>query len=418
MPRDSPTRVGFFGVLGSGNIGNDCSLDAIVGYLRERHPDVPLDFFVMAPEEVSARYGATATALQWFEAHMEQLSAVPDVVLKVVGRLLDPFRTLRWVRRQDAVIVPGMGVLEGTTPLRPWGFPFGLLGLAAACRLAGKDLLLVSVGADVISKRASRRMVTTSARWARYRSYRDTTSRDAMRAMGVDVSGDRIYPDLAFWHAVPDWKPDGTRTVGLGLMDYQGNNDERDRAAELHRHYVAQMKRFARWLVDDGRPIRFFTCDPMDRVVIDEVKGDLRAYRPDLGPAMLIDERQTDLTDLMHEMEGVDAVVATRYHNVISAVKMSIPTLSVGYGAKHDDLMQRVGLGAFCQQARAADADRMIEQFRALEREQAELVAAMEEHNRENVAGVDRQLTELSTVLFDRAPRRQPGRRAPEPSRT
>jgi hypothetical protein len=68
--RHRPVRVGFLGILGAGNIGNDCSVDAIVGYLREQHPDdIHLDFFVMGPEQISARYNAPASSLQWYEAH-------------------------------------------------------------------------------------------------------------------------------------------------------------------------------------------------------------------------------------------------------------------------------------------------------------------------------------------------------------
>ncbi len=398
--RPGPTRLGFFGVLGAGSIGNDGSLDAAIGYLRERHPEAKLDFLVMGPEHVAARYGVPTTHLQWFESHVERFSAVPDVMLKVVGRLLDPIRTVQWVRRQDVVIVAGMGVLEGTIPMRPWGFPFGLLSLAAACRATNTTMLMVTVGADYIGNSVIRWMVKKSAQWARYRSYRDVVSRNAMQAMGVDVSRDTVHPDLAFRHAVPAWVPDGTRTVGLGLMDYHGNNDEREMAGELHEAYVTQMKRFARWLVDNGRPIRLFTCDPVDRSVIEQIADDLRRCRPGLPASMVVDEPASDLAHLMDQMTGVDAVVATRYHNVVTAIQMAIPTLSVSYSRKHDEVMQRVGLGAFCQEARSVDAARMIEQFEELEREQAELVAGVREHNRENVAGVERQLVELSEVVF------------------
>jgi polysaccharide pyruvyl transferase WcaK-like protein len=183
-------------------------------------------------------------------------------------------------------------------------------------------------------------------------------------------------------------------------MNYRGNNDERAVAAALHGNYVAQMKLFARWLVDQGRPIRFFTCDRVDRPVIEQVVDDLRSYRPDLDASMLIDEPADDLLDLMRQMTGVDAVVATRYHNVLTAVQMAVPTLAVGYSSKHDELMQRAGLGAFCQEARHVDAASVIEQFNTLESDPAPIVAAMREHNRVNRKGVEQQLDALSAVIF------------------
>ena len=36
-------RVGLFGLLGSGNIGNDASLESVLSYLRASHPDAIVD---------------------------------------------------------------------------------------------------------------------------------------------------------------------------------------------------------------------------------------------------------------------------------------------------------------------------------------------------------------------------------------
>lgn len=41
--RETPVRVGVFGLLGSGNLGNDGSLEAVLGYLRTEHPDAPVE---------------------------------------------------------------------------------------------------------------------------------------------------------------------------------------------------------------------------------------------------------------------------------------------------------------------------------------------------------------------------------------
>ena len=46
----------------------------------------------------------------------------------------------------------------------------------------------------------------------------------------------------------------------------------------------------------------------------------------------------------MREIAPVGTVVAIRYHNVISALKLSKPTLSLSYATKHDVLMADMGL--------------------------------------------------------------------------
>ena len=55
-------------------------------------------------------------------------AGVPARATKALGTTLgigvDAYRTCTWVRRHDVVIVPGMGVLEATLPLRPWQTPY------------------------------------------------------------------------------------------------------------------------------------------------------------------------------------------------------------------------------------------------------------------------------------------------------
>lgn len=404
-PADRPLRLGIFGVLGSGNIGNDGSLDTVVGYLRDQHPDVELGFLVMGPTRLEERYHAPATHLQWYESNVERLGWVPAALLKALGRLLDPFRTLAWVRHYDVLIVPGMGVLETTVPMRPWGFPYGLFSVCLCARLTRTRVAMICVGADVIHKRISRWLIMSAARLAHYRSFRDVHSRNAMRAMGLDVEADEVYSDLAFLHTVPVASPDGRRTVGLGLMDYWGNNDEREHGAELHSAYMDTMKRFAHWIIDAGRPIRFFTCDPADSEVVQEIIDDLLAQRPELDPTMVVDEPATTIQQLMAQIAQVDAVVATRYHNVLSAVLSSAPTVSIGYSPKHEELMANVGLGEFCQPARSVSFERLVDQFLAVERRRADLTLAMRRRNRQNVCNVRKQLATMSEVIL--APRQR-----------
>ena len=83
----------------------------------------------------------------------------------------------------------------------------------------------------------------------------------------------------------------------------------------------------------------------------------------------------------MRAMAPVGTVVATRYHNVMCALKLSKPTMSIGYAAKHDVLMADMGLSEFCQSARSLDVGRLIEQFTELESRSAQLRRTMAERN-------------------------------------
>lgn len=393
-------HVGFFGILGSGNIGNDGSLESVTNYLAKRHPDARIGFFCMGPDRLARRYDAPARPLQWYEAHANAATGARAVLLKITGKLLDPLRTLAWVRDKDVVIVPGMGVLEATLPLRPWAMPYSLVALGVASKLTGTKVALVSVGANVITKPLTRWLVIRAARFADYRSYRDEASRDAMRRMGLDVSGDHVYPDLAFALPVPEVPDADDQAVGVGVMGYYGGNDDRARADEIHRDYVATMTGFVHWLLDQGRPVRMLSGDKVDADVVDEILAAARARRPDLDPSRLVAEPLTSLHDLLRQLTAVETVVATRYHNVVCALMLAKPTVAVGYATKTDVAMAESGLAAYCHSARQPDLDRLIAQFTELERRAPELRDAMTERSAVARRGVERQFAELSAVLF------------------
>ncbi|MDF3139891.1 MULTISPECIES: polysaccharide pyruvyl transferase family protein [unclassified Streptomyces] len=404
------TRVGVFGLLGSGNLGNDGSLEAVLGYLRAAHPEAAVDALCGGPEVVAARYGIPATRLHWYRGEYRTASRAGAIVGKGLGKLVDVFRTAAWVRRHDVVIVPGMGVLEATLPLRPWGFPYSLFLLCASGRLFGTRVALVSVGAAEIGNRPTRALVRWSARLAAYRSYRDAQSREAMRAMGVDTARAEVYPDLAF--ALPTPTPPTSTPSGppgqvcVGVMDFHGSNDDRARAEEIHRRYLDGTTRFVRALVEEGRPVRLLTGDACDASVVAAI---LDAVNSPLVTAA----EAASLADLMKETAAADTVVAIRYHNLICALKAGTPTLALSYAAKSDALMDRMGLGAYCHPAREVDADRLLEQFRELEKRSAQLRQTLTERNQTAARQLGHQFTALTAALFPATDLTHPLRKAP-----
>jgi len=392
--------VGLFGLVGTSNIGNEGMLEAVVNWLRTDHPDAIIDFMCTGPERVKARYGAPAIPLSWYQKH-ERAPGVAAIVLRMLGKGFDVFRVASWVRKHDVVIVPGAGVLEATLPVGPWWCPYMMFLASASGRAFGTKVAMVSVGSSVPGRGLTKWFITSAARLAFYRSYRDTGSYDAMRRAGIDVTQDHVYPDLAFALPIPPTGPGDPLTVGVGVMEYHGTNDDRRHADEIHASYMEKMKRFVRWLADSGHKIRLFGGDNLwDDSVVEEILADLRAYRPDLEPMWAVAEPATSLEELMREMAPVGTVVAIRYHNVLCALKLSKPTLSISYARKHDLMMADMGLSEFCQFANTFDVDRLIEQFTELKNRSAQLTRTMAERNAEKAQLLGHQFAELSTLLF------------------
>lgn len=392
-------RVGLFGLLGSGNIGNDASLDAVLGYLRSYHPDVVLDAMCMGPEQVRDRYGFGAIPLLWCQRYEQRASGMPAAGLKILGKVIDPFRTAAWVRRHDVVIVPGMGVLEASLPLNPWGWPYSMLQLGAFGRLFGTKVALVGVGAGVIKQPATRWLFVRAARLAFYRSYRDAHSRDALRQQGLDTSANPVHPDLVF--SLPSAPEAGNpETVGVGLMAYYGSNDDRKRADEIYASYLGNVESFIRWLLEGGRRVLLFYGDTVDEPAVRQVLGDLRDYTSDPGSPRLAAERVTSYAELSRAMAHVGTVVATRYHNVICALQLGKPTISLGYAKKNVVLMEDMGLPEFCQYADSIDVGKLIEQFTKLESNADQVRIMLAERNADKARLLADQFAALDALLF------------------
>ncbi len=393
-------RVGLFGLLGAGNIGNDASMEAVLNYLRAEHPDAIVDAMCPGPDRLRREYGVEGISLHWHHPLENRVPGPLAAGLKILGKGVDAVRTAAWVRRHDVVIVPGMGVLEASLPIRPWETPYAMFLMSASGRLFGTKVALVSVGANLISQRATRWLFDMAARLAYYRSYRDVRSREAMRQRGVDVSADPVYPDLVFALPVPPYDPGDPQLVGMGVMQYYGTNDDRDQAADVHASYVRNMQAFARWLVDGGRRIRLLVGDTCDASMVDDIISDLRAYRPDLGPDWVVAHPVASFADLTAGMYGVGAVVATRFHNVMCGIKLGKPTISLGYAAKNVSLMEDMGQAEFIQSANTLDVGRLIEQFTEAERRSAQLRAVMAERAAASAQLLDQQFARLSELLF------------------
>ncbi len=397
-------KVGLFGLLGQGNLGNDGSMEAVLAYLREVHPDVVLDALCSGPAVVSERYALSAAPLRWFDTNTSRGAGLGGMVRRCLelgaGTVIDTFRIAAWVRRHDSVIVPGMGVLEQTVPLRPWQTPYLMFVLSASGKLLRTRIALVSVGTNVMHDRLTRWLFVMAARLAHYRSFRDTVSRDAMQEMGLDVSSDVVYPDVVFSLCTEQYEREPSSVVGVGIMDYSGTNGDRQQGDEIRSGYVAKMTQFVSWLVENGRQVRVFTSDSVDQPIAAQIVTDVRARYPDLSPSQVVTEPVSSMAELLRQTATVGTVVATRFHNVLFSLRLGRPTVAIGYAAKHQALMTQMGMSRYCQEARSLDVARLIEQFTELESRAAELRLIIAERNAAMARQVDSQFAELSATLF------------------
>ena len=108
---------------------------------------------------------------------------------------------------------------------------------------------------------------------------------------------------------------------------------------------------------------------------------------------------------MRHQIEQVDLVVATRYHNVLCAVMAAKPTIALSYGDKHAALMATMGVPEFATPVRGLDVGRLCSLFITLEAEQDRVRAELARRCDDQIRAVAEQFAHLDAALADRLPR-------------
>jgi polysaccharide pyruvyl transferase WcaK-like protein len=402
-PRETSPRgpkVGFFGLLGSGNLGNDGSFEAVLTRLRTDHPDAVVDAMCMGPERLSSQYGIPAIPLYWSTTHAGRTGGLRARIVWALGKGMDAWRTFSWVRRHDLVVVAGAGVLENSLPLRATGVPYSMFLLCASGRVAGTKVALLSVGATKIAQRPTRWLRNGAAHLAHYRSYRDRISWDVMQRSGTFARHDPVYTDLVFSLPAPPSTVGDPRLVGVGIMSFFGGSEDRRDGHRIHKRYIDAMTQFICWLVDHGYGVRLLSGDDSkDDDVIASVIADVLTRRPGLPSGQVVANPVSSLGDLLREIEPVGSVVGARYHNVVSGLRLSKPTISVGYSLKHDALMADMGVPEFALSARSISAPQLIERFTELQSRSSELQATIEIRRQLKQQVLEGQFEDLTGLL-------------------
>jgi len=356
-------QIAFFGLLGSGNIGNDATLETVLAWLASHHPQVAVRCISIAPAGVTARFGIPAVPMTWHSPY-HRGSGIAEAFARLLGRVVDIGRSYMLAGSVDAVIVPGMGVLEDSLRVRPWGLPFSLFLMAAACRLRRRPFVFLDVGAEYAANRLTRRLNVATVKRATHVSYRDLASAAAMARAGARAP-EAIAPDLAFAHPVSKLtEPEPGRLV-VGVMAYYGPADDPVRGAAVRRRYVATMAEALTRLTDRGDRIVLVSGDGVDIDVAHEIRAAVFAQRPMLRASAIVVREFTTFTELTEEMMRAEVVVASRFHNLICALRLARPTVSVGYARKNRLVMEALSLDEYCQEIDQLDADRLFTQIQA-----------------------------------------------------
>lgn len=359
MPRP---RIALFGHFGVGNLGNEGSLDAMVRLVRQRFPHAEITVVCSNPAAVSARTGLAALAWTRPEIRNGALRTLNRLLLKLPYKAIGPIRVARILREFDLVVVPGTGLLDDFAE-RPQGVPYVVLKWALIARLVGCRFAMACIGAGPIRHPLSRLFMMTAARAATYLSFRDEASRDFVARHVGRARSARVFPDIAFALPVPrlpDPPPGGPRVIAVGVMHYRGwgNGD-----GAIYARYIARLARVVETLVGRGFRIRLVIGEAGDARAIADLRATLAERLGSTALAMIDEAPARDLDDVMRQMAGADAAVVTRFHNVVCALLVGTPVVTLSYGAKNDLLLNEMGLGHCASHVERFEPDWVIERL-------------------------------------------------------
>ena len=353
-------RVGLFGQFGSGNTGNDGSLEAMLQLLKRNCPDAQLVCICSRPDIIARKFDLPAHPVSRPYPSNWLLRAINKAMLHAPRRTIGFCCALLLASQLDFIVVPGTGILDDFNE-NPFGWPFAVLRWSLAARLTGTRMIFVSIGAGPVNHPLSRRFVRWAAKLAAFRSYRDQVSHDFMKQLGVAPSGDFVSADIAFaLPTVPDEIQDSShQSVGIGVMTYRGWEKAEKDGNAIYRNYVAKMATLAKRLLDSGRQVRLLIGDKGDTEAAREILEQLPAAEAD----KVIFEPSASLHDLMQQIAKTDVVIASRYHNIVCALAMGRPAISLAYASKNDALLHDTGLAAFCHRIDSFDPETILSQI-------------------------------------------------------
>lgn len=367
----SPTRIGFYGNFGAGNLGNEATLQVVIERIRKEWPDGDLLCFCTNPADVRARHQIAAF-------HSEAIVKDPSPraprgrimrLLRILfGRIPAEFahwgKCLRALSRMDMLIVAGTGIIADYTT-GPLGWPYDIFKLSVLAALCRVKLVFLSVGAGPIDHPLSRRLLKTSFALAHHRSYRDEASKQYLQSIGFDVDRDPVCPDLVFGlpgiNALAD-RAGGRAVVGLGIKDFGSGEPA------VSSQYLETMASFVAALQRQGYGVRLLIGDMQyDIPVIEQFIGVLKDRNvPTSEPALLVKPALT-VEELQHQLEETDVVISPRFHNLVLALIQNKPVIVLSDHGKLDSLALDFALPQYLLPMRSLSVEVLMQTFKQLE---------------------------------------------------
>ena len=386
---DQKTRVVLFGHFGQYyNFGNESTLQAILYHLRHLLPDPEITCVCTDPESTAAAYNIIAvptrgSIAQPWRSRNRLVQAIRKVLIGIPNEVCQWFVAGRLMMRTDLFIIPGTGLLTDAFGLMSWG-PYNIFKWSLLAKLFRCKLAYVSVGAGPLRGGLGRFFMKAALGLADYRSYRDAATKKYLNDIGLRTDADPIYPDLAFslprTEAPSVVEDDNSRTViGLGLMHHGSMYGEGRPSCAAYERYLETLITFVEWAISGGYDVKLLIGDVGDRSVTAGLYQRLQERLSCDDAKHVSNPHVASVGQLLAEIASTDAVVASRFHNLLLGFLLNKPAVAISFHSKCSSLMNAMGMSEYSLSINNLCADELTAKFRQMRERDSLLKSAIKQ---------------------------------------
>lgn len=418
-PRPKATRIGLLEHCGTGNLGDDATVATVLQYLKSRWPAVSVVGLSLDPGDSARRHGIPCFAIrqkvfpcerEWTAGSYETDSAGGASwlkrYLKKTGPLFWAVKVLRrifivWPTRffgeivfliQSLIVVCGLDlvVICGGGQLLdwggPWAFPYTLFKWTLLARCARAKCIFLNNGAGPLDAPLSRWFIKRALSMASYVSLRDRASADLIRAIGfrgeVNVATDCVWGlQLSSGRGKQRSKPNNKLVIGIAPMAYGDSSRHWIKDDHAYARLIANLAEFGGRMLERGHRIKLVSSDIwFDFQALADLESAIRKAYPAAALEDVVQVPVANLNELLEELSRLDFYVTCRYHGVILASLMNVPSLALAPHPKVTTVMRDMGLADYCMDIAGCDTNTLMARFDRLVSNMDEVKARIRLH--------------------------------------
>jgi polysaccharide pyruvyl transferase WcaK-like protein len=429
-----PRRIGLLEHCGTGNLGDDATVTTVLQQIKSRWPTASIVGLSLDPADSERRHGIPCFAIRQsvfpFEREWSPTSPPAES-----GRYLDRLKTalkrtgpvfraakaikstaivgpFRFVRETiflghalflsfelDVIIICGGGQLLDWGG--PWAFPYTLFKWIILAKWGRAKCIFLNNGAGPLDAPLSRWFIKRGLSMADYVSLRDLASAELIRKIGfqgkVKVVADNAWGlQLPNVIARPRPGPKSERVIGIAPMAY---GDSSRHWVDDHPGYlrlIDNLAKFSGEMLGRGHRIKLFSSDIwFDAQALADLEAAIRKQYP-TAVDRVTREPVTGVGDLLTALSAVDCYVTCRFHGVVFASLLNVPSIALAPHPKVTTLMDDMGLTRYCVDISELDATDLAARFDHLDANIDDVKARIRRH----VAHFQALLTSQFDCLF------------------